>query len=140
VYRHNDDWSNPVQLFDAGNGTVGITYDPNNNSLWISNLLTGVIQNYSFAGDLLSSFPTGVLSGRGLAMDYADDTLWLSNGDDLVQLSTTGSHLDTVYGVGGLAQGLEAQFPGANVPDSGATLALFGLALAGLGFGRRFFG
>jgi len=55
-------WQSPVTLFSIPGVTsaayLGITYDPNNNSLWVSGWQTDVIADYSLTGTLLSSFAT----------------------------------------------------------------------------------
>ena len=62
VIATNLNWQNPVMLFSIPGETsaayLGITYDPNNNSLWVSGWQTDVIADYSLTGTLLSSFAT----------------------------------------------------------------------------------
>jgi hypothetical protein len=93
VYRTDPDWSNPVLLFAAPDGThaywLGITYDRTNNSLWLSsfNPTTGpsgspsgqTVADFSFSGTLLSSFSTAHDELVALALDPADNSLWLAN-------------------------------------------------------------
>ena len=64
------DWSNPVDLFDAG-GLGGITYDPNNDSLWVSQFSSSTITQYAMDGTILSSFDAGHSQNMALAMDYS---------------------------------------------------------------------
>lgn len=76
VYRLDQTWANPVQLFDAG--SIGsLTYDPTNDSLWVSQFGTTNITEYSLTGTVLRSFSTGHLQNMALALDHADGTLWL---------------------------------------------------------------
>jgi hypothetical protein len=76
VYRFNRDWSDPVLLFDAG--SIGaLTYDPSNDSLWVSQFGTETIINYTMDGAVISSFSTGHTQNMALALDHADGTLWL---------------------------------------------------------------
>jgi hypothetical protein len=155
VYRFDADWSDPFFLFEAEeNWSMGITFDPTNNSLWISDFNDGAgrpgagagrLINYNMDGDILTEFDIPALEGRrGLAMDYGDDTLWLSTnnsagaGQSLTQLSrSTGAVLDTYLFTGlEFHQGMEANFGSAVVPIPGAVW-LFGSALGLLGWSRR---
>lgn len=76
VYRFNRDWSNPTMLFSAG-GLGSLTYDPTNNSMWVSQFSTSTITEYTLGGTVLSSFSTGHSQNMALALDHADGTLWL---------------------------------------------------------------
>ena len=155
VYAFDRDWSNPLMLFQLGDGVLaeGITYDPGNNSLWLQGTLstqgtpnqppttTSVLQDYTLAGLLLSSVDD--LGGGGLAMDYADNTLWVVRGPTQFfdQYSRNGTLLQTTsYAslVGQNGTGAEFDLAGApaNVPEPG-TLALAGAALGGLVLARR---
>jgi hypothetical protein len=101
VYKMNLDWSNPVLLFDTGfgsNNAVGITYDPTNNSLWVSQWDQTGVKNFSLDGTLLSSFSTGFDSITSLALDPADHTLWMGsqlNEGTFYQFSRNGVPLST---------------------------------------------
>jgi hypothetical protein len=155
VYRFDADWSDPFFLFEAEeNWSMGITFDPTNNSLWISDFNDGVgrpgagagrLINYNMDGDILTEFDISALEGRrGLAMDYADNTLWLSTnnlagaGHSLTQLSrSTGAVLDAYsWEVLEFHQGMEANFVPTVVPIPGAVW-LFGSALGLLGWMKR---
>ena len=77
----------------------------------------------------------------GLALDYADGTLWFGseNTPNLYQYSTAGTFLSSdTYAVLGVANfgGGEFEFTTRPVPESG-TLALLGIGLAGIGFSKR---
>ena len=68
-----------------------MTYDPTNNSLWISGIGDwDVIADFSLTGTLLSSFSTGMRGRYALAFDPADATLWFNNSNLLYQYSTSG--------------------------------------------------
>jgi len=107
VYKTDLDYGNPTALFTGRPGQF-ITYDPTNNSLWLSGGWTPswapltTISDYSLDGTLLSSFDTG-LSNNALAFDPADSSLWVANADptnryqlDLAQYSRTGTVLSTM--------------------------------------------
>lgn len=82
VYRTTRDWISPTVLFDTGFGTgnaVGITYDPSNNSLWVSQFSGSTIANFSMTGVPLSSFNVRVSAITALALDPADRTLWFGS-------------------------------------------------------------
>ena len=76
---------NPVEIFSrpgASQAWIGVAYDPQNNSLWISGYRTDVIADYSLNGTLLSSFSTGLgtdLEADALGFDPADSTLWFAS-------------------------------------------------------------
>jgi hypothetical protein len=80
VYQMNLDWSNPVELFTVSTMSLGITYDPINQSLWISDgFSSSLVHDYSLSGTLLFSFNTSADFITALAMDYTDGTLWLAH-------------------------------------------------------------
>jgi hypothetical protein len=96
VYRFNADWSGGEALFTvSGSDIVGITYDSDNGTLWISD--QNNVYEYSMAGDLLGQFAHAGSRGS-LAYEPSTDTLWhVSNGNvDLRQYSKAGELLDTL--------------------------------------------
>ncbi len=109
VYRTDLDYSDPLVLFVATAGQ-SITYDPTNNSLWVSGGSTAdyhpnsLISDYALDGTLLSSFATTSTSNYALAFDTLDSTLWVTNTNsaslyrniDLSQYSRTGELLSTM--------------------------------------------
>jgi hypothetical protein len=118
VYRFNRDWTNPVLLFDAG-GIGSLTYDPTNQSLWVSQFSTTTIVNYTLAGAVISMFSTGHSQNMALALDHADGTLWLhdrTTQGTFEQWSKTGTLLNRIAVAGMSSQnalGGEMQFPNA---------------------------
>lgn len=80
VWATNRDWSGATKLFDLGGfaNRLGITYDIQKQSLWVSGWDTGMVEEYDFNGVLLTKFDSG-LGGliTCLAMDYTDNTLWM---------------------------------------------------------------
>ena len=135
VYQFNLDWTNPVLLFAANALDIGITYDPVNQSLWIASYSGTDVRNYSLAGALLTSFTAGA-PVYGLAMDYADNTLWADAQGTLYQYSRAGASLSSFdYGVTQNTLGAEFAFldasPASPAPEPGtAMLALGGLMIA----------
>lgn len=129
IYRYGLDWQNPQYLFNAGADGLGITYDPTNNSLWLSSWGNGTVKNFSLAGNLLSSFTTRDSHNTALAMDYADGTLWMRENSTgyMAQYTRTGTFLGAKsYSVGGAIWG--AEFSVTVVPEPGS-LFLFAFAL-----------
>ena len=146
VYQTNRDFSNPVLLFnvdhDLGNQSLGITYDPFNNSLWVSTLYgfdsNSEMLDYSLSGRFLKILsPLGTIAS-GLALDPADESLWLV--DSNTGRLTGFSQNYTFLGYGpyvGYAQGLEFNLGPTPTPEPG-TLVLFGSGILGLaGLARR---
>lgn len=117
VYSFDRDWGNPTLLFSAG--SIGaLTYDPTNNSLWVSQFSTMNVTEYSLAGVNLRSFSTGHTQNMALALDHADGTLWLhdrTTQGTFEQWSKTGVMLARIAVPGMNTQnalGGEMQFPG----------------------------
>jgi hypothetical protein len=142
VYQANADWTNPTSLFNIAGGDqfVGITFDGNLGTLWISD--RNSIYQYSLAGGLLGSFAHSGDRGS-LAWDPGDDTLWyVPNGSSspLLQYSKAGALLQSLSTPtrSGNIWGAEFQVDGGlgEIPEP-ATLTLMGAGLAGLYFLRR---
>ena len=140
VYRTSLDWSNPVFLFSvlsqpgASGEYFGITYDPDDNSLWLSGVWT--MSHYSLDGTLLDYFPLLVPAATALAYDGADHTLWTTyyGSPVLVQYALDGTPLQ--YGTPtGLPQ--DGIFTSGEIaPEPGLFVAV-GCALLAGGLIRR---
>lgn len=147
VYQMNLDWSNATLLFDTGFGggnALGITFDATNNSLWVSQWGGTTIGDFSLGGALLSSFSTTFSGISSLALDPADNTLWMgSQGTEgtFYQYSKGGVLLSSPsYGalVGQNTLGGEFPFAAGPVVPEPATLTLFAIGMAGMaGYGWR---
>jgi hypothetical protein len=142
VYQTDASWANPITLFNLGSGGfLGITYDPTNSSLWISNFSgSSVVADYSLAGTLLSSFTPSLTDVTSLAMDYADDTLWMGSQTTegtFYQYSQLGVQLSSVtYAALEDQNTLGGEFAIGAVPEP-ATLGMLGMALGALFAVRR---
>jgi PEP-CTERM motif len=143
VYSTTTTWGGSgTILFNTGVADdAGITYDARNNSLWIQNLDSGVITDYTLGGGVITSFATvGGVGNNGyestaLAMDV-DHTLWFDDlgAGTIEHYTTAGTYLGSAsYSGLGFAFGGEI----AAVPEP-ASLTLFGFGALGLiGVGRR---
>jgi len=103
-------WGSAQVAFVPARRSSGITYDPTDDTLWVTNNVGGSdrVQHYATGGALLGEFPVGLQSGGGygLALDYADQTLWIPGAfgtvGQLHQYSKAGALLQLVH-VPGLA-------------------------------------
>jgi len=145
VVQYDSAWANPVVLGFATDGQMGITYDPTDNTLWTSCYGCGAgVQHWTMAGALLGGFATpGGVSGAdhrlALALDHADDTLWMFNQvSGLMEHWTKGGvQLGDGFSVAAAdVYGAETPLAGIPVPEPG-TVLLLGSALAGFLLHRR---
>jgi hypothetical protein len=137
--RYDLNWNFQQNMFSLGTnysyGFMGVTYDPQDNSIWLSPWssgslnLSGSLYHYSLGGQLLGTFSLSSTNenGNGLAYDPADNTLWLHNWGALryEHYSKTGTLLGTLTGPG-INRGYGAEF--LMVPEP-STPALFGAAV-----------
>jgi PEP-CTERM motif len=142
VIRTDRDFTNPVTLFSVSPmpQPTGITYDPTNQSLWISGVGFPELLDYSLSGTLLKSIDAEFTENVALAFDPSDGTLWVVNGHTgyLEQFSTSGQAL----GLGpyvGATYGAEFNLATTLVPTpEPGSLIMFGSGILGLaGFVRR---
>jgi hypothetical protein len=111
--RYDLNWHPQQTLFSLGPNYgyayMGITYDPQNNSVWLSPWSTGSLDtrgylyDYSLNGHLLRtlSLADPLANGNGLAYDPADHTLWFFNWRDqrYEQYSEDGQLLGSMTGM-----------------------------------------
>jgi hypothetical protein len=109
LMRYDLDWRFQRNVFSLGatyqNAFMGITYDPQNNSVWLAswNMWHGFLYDYSLDGHLLGTLALAnpQASGNGLAYDPADNTLWFFSWTDhrYEQYSKDGRLLGTIAGM-----------------------------------------
>jgi hypothetical protein len=140
------DYSNPVALFGnlGGSAFLGITYDPTNNSLWVSGWTSNQVIDFSMNGTQLSSFSASAATGSltSLALDPATGTLWMGTQStgSFFEYSKSGVllHTFTIPSLAGLdILGGEFGFYAIPEPAPLALLSLGVLALAGFRRWRR---
>jgi hypothetical protein len=111
--------------------------------MWIDNFNTANLLHYTLNGTLLADFQLNPNNEYGgLALDQADGTLWMWNGEtNLEQYSQTGTLLSTLAMPGYEYEGMwGAEFAEATPTPIPGALLLFAPGLAGLAFVRRRFG
>ena len=147
VLSFDRDWSNATELFNTSvlnlTGVLGITYDLFTNTLWLSTsgaTVTTVV-NVDLSGNEIGNNRitfTGGLVG-GLAMDYADRSLWLAGmGGRLYNYDAQTRAFVGKADVPDLqsAQAFGAEFNVSSVPEPG-TYALLATGLLGVAAAAR---
>lgn len=127
VYQYDNNYNGGTYMFNANTSDLGITFDSGTNTIWTSNWGSGTVSQWSMGGALLSSFHAAGSNLGALAYDSADQSLWMSNGSEMIQYDRAGNLLSR-FSYGTYVLGGEF----AAVPEP-ATMALLGLgALAAL--------
>src|SRR5438270_407084 len=79
VYSFSSSWTNSTYLFSTVAGSLGITYDATDNTLWLANFNGNTVEHRSLFGTLISSFIVPFTAISCLALDPADNTLWMGS-------------------------------------------------------------
>ncbi|MEP6603200.1 MAG: PQQ-binding-like beta-propeller repeat protein [Spartobacteria bacterium] len=98
VYKFDLDWSNPALVFDTPVHYLGITFDPQTQTLWLAQWENGVVEHRSLDGTVLSSFEVPFNRISCLALDPADGSLWMGSQGELgkfYQYSPCGRQVST---------------------------------------------
>jgi DNA-binding beta-propeller fold protein YncE len=136
LYRFNREWSEPEALFHVGYASSGITYDPLNSTLWISDALSKTIKNVDLDNNVLSTFTAvGPQYAYGLALDPVDRTLWMGGygSNRIYQFETNGRFLQSIA-IPGFSSAYGMEFVAVPEPSS---FVLLGFALGGTYIVRR---
>lgn len=139
VYKYDRNWANGQQVWSA-QGYGGITYDPTDNTLWLSADRSAGIAHYDLNGNPLGGFNTVGGLDWDLAYEPTSNSLWVSqafNGPNttLYNYDKNGTLIQSFSVPGlGAASFFGGEFEIGRVPAPGAA-ALMGLG--GLVASRR---
>src|SRR5437588_1931825 len=100
VYSFSSSWTNSTYLFSTVAGSLGITYDATDNTLWLANFNGNTVEHRSLFGTLISSFIVPFTAISCLALDPADNTLWMGSQNaqgSFYQYSKSGTALGSVF-------------------------------------------
>jgi hypothetical protein len=100
VYSFSSTWTNPTYLFTTSSGFGDIAYDSTDNSLWLASFAGNTVEHRSLFGTLISSFTVPFSNITCLAVDPADNTLWMGSQGTLgtfYQYSKSGTALGSVF-------------------------------------------
>ncbi len=136
----DQDWGGLKPAFQPNRRSSGITYDPVNDSLWVTNTqgFADRVQQYKTDGTFVSEFNISIPGGYAIAYDAADDTLWVVESfgtPSIHQFDKNGKNLQNLT-IGGISNTvLGAEFA-QRVPAPGAA-GLLGVAAIVAGRRRR---
>lgn len=126
-------WGGMAVSFVPQRRSSGITFDPTDGTLWITNNVGGSdrVQHYTVGGSLLGEFGVdpNLVNGGGyaIALDLADQTLWIpgafGSANLLYQYDKAGNLLNTLS-VPGLGNIVGAEFGAVPEPASMLVLVL----------------
>jgi hypothetical protein len=121
------DWGNVQVAFAPQRRSSGIAYDPTDDTLWITNNVSGSdrVQHYTTSGTLIGEFPVNLQAGGGygIALDPADQTLWIPGGccgGQLDQYTKAGALLQSIF-----VPGIATYVLGAEFESSGSVLLTY---------------
>jgi len=110
--RYSLDWEFIEVVFDLppqyDRGFMGITWDPSTGSIWLAPWIFdpahyGFLYNYDLQGNLLGTIALDnpASGGNGLAMDWADNTIWFFSWTDqrYEQYEMDGTYLGSISGM-----------------------------------------
>ena len=143
VFSTDRSWGGLTGLFSTG-AVLGITYDPRNNSLWVSPFNgSGQITDYAMDGTPLFSLSTGISGLASLAYDPADQSLWffdrntVGTSETFYQYSTSGDRLSSQNHADVNLDFFGGEFEeGSSAPEPDSVF-LLATGLAGLGAALR---
>ena len=135
--KFDSNWNHIERVFSlTGTARLGVTYDPTDDTFWLSSWGNYQVEHYNRSGTLLETFATDRYTGA-LALDHTDNTLWLNvqATSTFKQYTKSGSLLQTlnVSGLTGSIYGGEFDFAlSGAVPEPGTFILVMLLCCAAL--------